>query len=138
MKVLPIYLFIALAFASCRSDEPGKIQENGESEGKPLIEFSSLEHDFGTIEEGEKVACVFTFKNKGDADLLITSATTSCGCTVPDFDKEPVPPGQGGRVEVVFDSAFRNGTQNKTITIRSNAAKPVVVLKIKAEIVTKN
>jgi hypothetical protein len=138
MKLMPFYLIIAMAFASCRSDEGTNVQENGESDGKAVIEFSSMEHDFGTIVEGEKVACVFTFQNKGDSNLLITSATTSCGCTVPDFDREPVPPGESGSVEVVFDSAYRSGAQSKTITIRSNAERPVVVLKIKAEVVTKN
>jgi len=135
---MPFYLIVALVLASCRSDDGGSVQENGESEGKAVIEFSSMEHDFGTIVEGEKVACVFTFQNKGDSDLLITSATTSCGCTVPDFDREPVSPGESGSVEVVFDSAYRSGSQSKTITIRSNAERPVVVLKIKAEVVTKN
>ncbi|MEE4214557.1 MAG: DUF1573 domain-containing protein [Bacteroidales bacterium] len=162
MRLIPFYLIIALVFVSCRSDTQGKREENGRSgipgneeergksdmpgnaknngnsEGKAIIEFSSLEHDFGKIEEGEKVACVFTFQNKGDSDLLITSASTSCGCTVPDFDNKPVPPGENGRVEVVFDSSFRNGAQSKTVTIRSNAEKPVVILKIKAEVVTKN
>ncbi|MGM0666713.1 MAG: DUF1573 domain-containing protein [Bacteroidota bacterium] len=162
MRLIPFYLIIALVFASCKSDAPGNTEQNGKSdmpgnvkensrsdvpgnagnngnsEGKPIIEFSSMEHDFGKIEEGEKVACVFTFQNKGDSDLLITSASTSCGCTVPDFDNKPVPPGENGRVEVVFDSSFRNGAQSKTITIRSNAVKPVVILKIKAEVVTKN
>ena len=105
MRLAPFYLIIALVFASCKSDVPGNIEQNGKSdvpgntgnngnsEGKPIIEFSSMEHDFGKIEEGEKVACVFTFQNKGDSDLLITSASTSCGCTVPDFDNKPVPPG---------------------------------------------
>ncbi len=106
--------------------------------GIPIIEFNKLSHDFGRISEGELVACVFKFENKGDADLLISSATTSCGCTVPEFDNSPVPPGDGGHVEVVFDSAFRHGIQNKTITIRSNAEKPVVILKITAEVITKN
>lgn len=122
---------------SCKNNSIQEDKLNYDNEGKPVIEFSKIVHDFGRIQEGEKVACVFTFENKGDADLLIKSATTSCGCTVPEFDDKPVPPGGSGNVEVVFDSAYRTGTQNKTIVIRSNASRPAVVLKIKAEIITK-
>lgn len=122
---------------SCKNNSIQEDKSNYDNEGKPVIEFSKIVHDFGRIQEGEKVACVFTFENKGDADLLIKSATTSCGCTVPEFDDKPIPPGGSGNVEVVFDSAYRTGIQNKTIVIRSNASRPAVVLKIKAEIITK-
>ena len=86
--------------------------------------------------EGEKIAYVFTFENKGSADLVITSATTSCGCTVPKYDTKPITPGGAGNLEVVFDTSGRNGMQTKTITVKSNAATPVVLLKITAEVVT--
>jgi len=138
MKNCFIYIILALGFISCintRADENNPADDNN---GTARIEFSQLSHDFGEISEGEKVACVFTFKNTGDADLLISSATTSCGCTVPEFDNEPVARGEKGTVEVVFDSSYRNGKQNKTITIRSNAERPVVILKINAIVITKN
>lgn len=123
---------------SCTNNKTGDENMGAGSGGTALIEFNKLSHDFGRISEGEVVACVFKFENEGDADLLISSATTSCGCTVPEFDDSPVPPGEGGNVEVVFDSAFRSGVQNKTVAIRSNAKRPVVILKIKAEVITKN
>ncbi|MDT8401199.1 MAG: DUF1573 domain-containing protein [Bacteroidales bacterium] len=138
MKLLPLTLVLSLAFCTCKNNAPDNAEVNNNNGGSPLIEFSQMEHDFGKIEEGEVVACVFTFQNTGEADLLITSATTSCGCTVPGYDDRPVPPGGQGKVEVVFDSSFRNGLQNKTIAIRSNAKQPVVILKIKAEVITKN
>lgn len=120
------------------NNKPEDDSKGGDTGGTPVIEFNKLSHDFGKISEGEVVACVFKFENKGDADLLVSSATTSCGCTVPEFDDSPVPPGGDGSVEVIFDSSFRHGVQNKTITIRSNAKRPVVILKIKAEVITKN
>lgn len=139
MKTLQlVFVFVVLSgLLSCRNQADNEeLNDNGQ--GTPIIEFSELEHDFGTILEGEKVACVFTFSNKGDGSLVINSATTSCGCTVPEFDSDPIAPGEKGEIEVLFDSAYRQGIQNKTITIRSNAEKPVVILKIKAEVITNN
>jgi len=138
INLLIISVVLTAGLCTCKNSLSQQDKLNYDSDGTPVIEFSQMVHDFGEIEEGEKVACVFTFENKGDADLLITSATTSCGCTVPKFDDKPVPPEGKGMVEVVFDSSFRNGTQNKTIAIRSNARSPVIILKIKAEVITKN
>jgi len=138
MKVWLLFIFIATGLCSCNTESGHDKPQKSESNGTPVIEFSKLEHDFGKIKEGEKVACVFTFMNSGDNDLLISSATTSCGCTVPEFDNKPVPPGEGGKIEVVFDSSYRNGAQNKTIVIRSNASQQSVVLRIKAEVITNN
>ena len=102
------------------------------------IIFKEYEHDFGKVTEGEKVAYVFTFENKGNSKSVMHSATTSCGCTVPKYDTKPIPPGGSGNLEVVFDTSGRNGMQTKTITVKSNASTPVVLLKITAEVVTNN
>jgi len=56
--------------------------------GTAVLTFAAPEHSFGTVMEGEKVGCIFTFTNTGDADLVISSASASCGCTVPKFDKK--------------------------------------------------
>lgn len=106
--------------------------------GKAEITFNLYEHDFGKVAEGEKVSYTFTFENKGKGDLVITSATTTCGCTVPKYDKRPIPPGGKGNLEVVFDTEGRNGIQTKTITVKSNASIPVILLKITAEVITNN
>jgi hypothetical protein len=98
------------------------------------ISFREYEYDFGKIEEGEKVAHIFTFENKGPGDLLISSATTSCGCTVTKYNRNPIPAGETGTLEVVFDSEGRNGRQTKTISVHSNSKDQVVILKITAEI----
>jgi hypothetical protein len=138
IRLLIISVFLTAGICTCKNSNTGQDNLAGDGDGTPVIEFSQMVHNFGKIEEGEKVACVFTFENKGDADLLISSATTSCGCTVPKYDDKPVQPGGKGTVEVVFDSSYRNGAQNKTIAIRSNAKRPVVILSIKAEVITKN
>jgi hypothetical protein len=99
------------------------------------IVFNNYEHDFGKVAEGEKIGYTFTFGNEGTEDLVITSAITSCGCTVPKYDKKPIPPGGKGDLEVVFDTSGRKGIQTKTISVKSNASTPVVILKITAEVV---
>jgi Protein of unknown function (DUF1573) len=108
------------------------------SAGTSEIVFREYQHDFGKVAEGEKVSFTFTFDNKGTADIVLSSATTTCGCTVPKYDKKPIPPGANGNLEVVFDTSGRNGMQTKIITVKSNALTPVVLLKITAEVVTDN
>lgn len=108
-----------------------------DSYGTPVIAFEKMEHDFGTITEGEVVGTIFSFINSGDGNLILGSATTSCGCTVPKFSKKPVAPGERGTLEVLFDSSHREGKQTKTISLRSNAEPQVILLKITADIVTK-
>lgn len=133
-----IYFSVLLLLTgwSCKSGAgSGAVtSDNTVESGIALLEFEKMEHDFGKITAGEKVGAIFKFLNNGDGDLLITSASTSCGCTVPKYSKEPIPPGGAGTVEVVFDSSGRSGQQTKTVTVMSNASKPVIILKISAEI----
>jgi hypothetical protein len=130
---------IALTLSSCNSNSGKKAAISGtktEQNGNVEIIFNDYEHDFGKVAEGEKVAYVFAFENKGTADLVVTSAITSCGCTVPKYDTKPIAPGGCGNLEVIFDTSGRSGIQTKTISVRSNASVPVVLLKITAEVVT--
>lgn len=137
-RLTGIFLIVSFAFSfSCR-ENPNTDTEMIGADGASSIQFENKSHDFGRISEGETVACSFRFINDGVKDLIIKSATTSCGCTVPKFPERPISPGEGGLIEVMFDSSFRQGLQNKTITIRSNADKPVVILKITADIITNN
>ena len=139
MRIKGILFFVlALTFlASCTGEGRGKIDtggivmKDGETGG---ISFREYEHDFGKISEGEKVARIFEFENKGPGNLVIKSASTSCGCTVTLYDKKPIPPGQTGSLEVVFDSGGRTGRQTKTVSVHSNSKTEVVILKITAEV----
>lgn len=87
----------------------------------PVMTFEKESYDFGVVTAGEKVKYEFKFKNTGKTPLIITNAEASCGCTVPEFPREPVVPGAEGTIRVVFDSAGRTGMQNKLITLTSNA-----------------
>ncbi len=104
--------------------------------GTVIISFKEYEHDFGKVAEGEKVSYNFGFTNNGTGNLVILSATTSCGCTVPNYSTEPIAPGGKGNLDVVFDTSGKNGMQTKVITVRSNAVKKEVLLKITAEVIS--
>lgn len=90
------------------------------AKGTPVITFDEMVHNFGNIVEGEKVEYSFKFTNTGNRDLLITDATSSCGCTVPEWPKEPIKPGQSSYMKVVFNSAGKEGYTEKEIIIRAN------------------
>ena len=108
---------------------------SGNDTGLVKIIFREYEHDFGKVTEGEKVAYEFKFENQGTSDLVLESAKASCGCTVPEYNTKPIAPGKTGNLKVVFETAGRFGKQTKTITVKSNAKTPVVLLKITAEAV---
>jgi hypothetical protein len=98
----------------------------------PAFAFENIDHDFGTINEGDVVEYTFKFKNTGDAPLIIQSAQPSCGCTVPDWTKEPIPVGGEGFVNAKFDSKGKPNIQNKTITVTANTWPKQTMLKFKA------
>jgi len=134
---LMLLIFIA-ALAGCKSGTEKKQPDSSRNSGISEIAFREYQHDFGKVAEGENISYIFTFDNKGTSDLVIISATTSCGCTVPKYDTKPIPPGGNGNLEVVFDTSGRNGFQTKTISVKSNALIPVVLLKITAFVETNN
>jgi hypothetical protein len=101
----------------------------------PKFQFVEEEHDFGKIIQGEKVSWSFRFKNIGKSDMIISSVKGSCGCTVADFPKKPIPPGEENQITVSFDSEGKRGMQNKTLTVAANTQPNVKILTIKAEIV---
>jgi hypothetical protein len=133
------FFFLLILLASCKSgngtksaDKSGSFIQGEEAE----ISFTEYEYDFGKITEGEKVAHIFTFENKGPGNLVINSALTTCGCTITKYDRNPIPAGKGGSLEVVFDSNGKKGIQTKTITVHSNSKTRVTILKITADVVS--
>ncbi len=84
------------------------------------IQFDTDSYDFGKINEGAKAKHTYTFTNVGTEPLVIQDAKASCGCTVPTFSKEPVAPGETGKIEVVFDSKGRPGKTSKYVTVTAN------------------
>ena len=84
------------------------------------IKFEEEEFDFGTIQQGDIVEHTYAFTNTGEVPLIIENASASCGCTVPNWPKEPIAPGEKGEINVKFDSKGKKGVQNKQVTIRAN------------------
>jgi hypothetical protein len=105
-----------------------------ESASQPVISFDTLAHNFGTIVEGERVLCYFSYENSGGIPLLIQSVEASCGCTIVDWNSDPLPPGEGEQLQVVFDSSGRSGIQIKVVTVRSNASNERVELILRANV----
>ena len=140
MKQIMTYISVAaglaaVLFASCgRGSSAESKNTQSDTTGVAVITFKMLEHNFGAVKAGEKVGCIFPFTNTGDADLVLTSATASCGCTVPKYNKKPVAPGDDGTVEVVFDTSGRDGIQTKTVVVQSNAENNLIILRIIAEV----
>ena len=87
----------------------------------PIFKFTEEVHDFGNIIEGPEAQIEFVFTNIGKVPLIIMQANASCGCTTPDWTKEPVMPGQKGSIKVKYTTKDRVGSFNKTVFIRSNA-----------------
>jgi hypothetical protein len=125
------------AAVAAEANTPAPTTEKPADGKYPVMTFNKKEHDFGVINEGDKVETVFTFTNTGEADLLITNASASCGCTVPDYPKEPIKPGKSGKMKVSFDSNGKPGLQQKTINITANTVTGREVLSIKANVTAK-
>src|SRR5690606_13172868 len=98
------------------------------------IEFKQTTIDYGTIEKGADGLRTFEFTNTGDAPLIISKASSTCGCTVPTPPKDPIMPGESGSIDVKYDTK-RVMPIRKTITVVSNAVTPTVALKIKGEVI---
>ena len=131
---------ILLALACGRqngSQDQGNLIHEGryqEVQGKPVMYFDTLIHDFGTIIEGERVVCYFDYINSGGEDLLITAVEATCGCTTPSWSSEPLGPGKKETLEIIFDASGRSGEQRKLVTVKSNASNQVVRLTIRANV----
>jgi outer membrane biosynthesis protein TonB len=98
------------------------------------IKFDEMEYDFGTVKDGEKVTKIFKFKNTGSQPLVISNATGSCGCTVPEWPKQAIAPNNSGEIKVVFDSTGKGtpegNRQSKTVDITANTDPVTTNLRI--------
>lgn len=103
----------------------------------PKFEFENIDHDFGTIAEGDVVEYTYKFKNTGEAPLIIQGAQGSCGCTASDWTKTPIPVGGTGYVKAKFDSNGKPNIQNKTVTVTANTWPKQTVLRFKAMVTPK-
>ena len=145
MKTLYTLLLSAIVLASCSNTDDKKIttdlvnnpltaEKNADQVDMPKIELSQDFFDFGEMNQKESVSTEFVIKNTGDAPLLIRSAKGSCGCTVPEWPKEPVAVGEEAVIKVTFNSGNKKGKQNKTVTLVTNAIPNTKVLIIKGTV----
>lgn len=109
--------------------------KDAKNEKAAEIRFDAISHDFGVISGNEPAKCTFTFTNTGTAPLIIHQAIATCGCTVPNYSKDPVKPGEKGQIEVTYNGrAGGMGHFMKGINVRSNAkTNPTVRLTIEGE-----
>ena len=138
-------IFIATFAISCQNTNGNlpadMIQNPNSAEGfdsnkkTALVKFNKTEHDFGYVIKGEVVTYSFKITNTGNADLLISEVSTSCGCTVSKYPVDPIKPGETKKIKAIFDSEDRIGFQNKRITVLTNATPARYILKIQAEVV---
>jgi hypothetical protein len=121
-----VMLVMGVAFASAQSQAE--------------IKFDKTTHDFGTFSENSPVvSCTFTFSNVGNAPLVIHQAVASCGCTVPDYTKEPILPGQKGTIKVTYNGTGKYpGHFKKSITLRTNAKTEMLRLYIEGDMTAKD
>ena len=101
----------------------------------PEIEMLETSFDFGEMQQGESVTHDFILKNIGEADLIISAAKGSCGCTVPEWPKTPIAKGEDAVIKVTFNSAGKSGKQNKTVTLVTNAIPNTKVLTINGNVI---
>lgn len=125
-------LFIALAFVFAGATTVSA-QEANENPNAPVISFEKTTHDFGTIEQNGNGTYAFVYTNEGKEPLQITNAKGSCGCTVPKWSRDPLPPGETAEIEVKYDTK-RVGPFNKSVTITSNASEATKVIRIKGTV----
>ena len=132
---------LALTFTACggnteKKEAPASAVEASSAKAvsnAPVMTFNKTIHDFGTIQEGERVETLFTFTNTGKSDLVIVDARGSCGCTVPEYPKNtPIAPGATGQIRVSFDSSNKPNLQQKTVTISANTDSGRETIRIKA------
>ena len=98
------------------------------------MSFAETEFNFGKVVAGEKVSHTYTFTNTGEEPLIISNAKGSCGCTVPEWPREPIAVGGTGEVTVVFDSKNKKGPRNQKVTLTANTDPPQSFIYLKGEV----
>lgn len=132
-NLIAISLFAVLGLVSCKQDNASKLftdaekQEQASSVVDPataaVLTFESETYDFGNLPTGAKVDHYFKFTNTGKSPLIIKDAKGSCGCTVPEFPKQPIAPGATDSIKITYDAGTQAGRQQKTVTLTTNTVK---------------
>lgn len=121
-----IFIFMAILLATGMAS----------AQKKAVIAADETSHDFGQIKEADgKISTTFVVKNTGDAPLAITRVIASCGCTTPEWTKEPIAPGASGNIKITYDPKGRPGPFSKTISVYSNGKTGSFILTIRGEVI---
>ena len=144
-QVILSIIFLALISCHVESDDkaittelissPLTANQSAEKVLTPKIQMAEESFDFGEIQQGESITHDFVLKNIGDANLVITTAKGSCGCTVPEWPKEPISKEEEVIIKVTFNSAGRSGKQNKTVTLVTNAIPNTKVITLTGNVI---
>jgi hypothetical protein len=121
MKKYLIAAFLLMIVASTFAQEAKTQTPAATKVDGPVLTLDKNTHDFGTITQGDVVEKIFTFTNTGNQPLIITNVQTSCGCTQPEWPRNPIMPGAKGEIKVGFNSAGKSNRQEKKLPIISNA-----------------
>jgi hypothetical protein len=128
-----LLLFISfLTFGQANAPAEAKNEEN-----VAVISFDIKEHDFGDLKQGDIVEHTVEFKNTGKTPLILAGVQTTCGCTATKWSQLPILPDKVGSITVQFNTAGKQGIQNKVVTIKSNATNQIERVIIKANIITR-
>lgn len=133
MKKILVGFITILAFAACKNKVNTK-EVIVNTENTTTVKFVKDIYDFGQIKEGDKVDYAFEFTNNGKVPLIITNAVASCGCTMPNWPKEPIKPGEKSKINVEFNSAGKKGLQDKVITLTANTLPNQIRLHLIGEV----
>ncbi|GAA4012253.1 hypothetical protein GCM10022408_26150 [Hymenobacter fastidiosus] len=134
-KALVLALSLSLAgFATQAQSMAVKPANAQEKVAGPQIQFEEMKFDFGAARQGDVVDHTFKFKNVGTQPLIISNIGVSCGCTTPDWTKDPVMPGKSGTISAKFNTAGKMGIQNKVLTIESNSVAGNVMVSLVGEV----
>jgi hypothetical protein len=138
-KALVLALSLTLAgFAAQAQTAAVKPANAQEKPNGAQITFLESKYNFGKIHQNDVVEHTFKFKNTGTAPLVISNIGTSCGCTTPDWTKEPVAPGKTGSITAKFNSAGKMGMQNKVLTVESNSVSGSTMVSLEGEVLDAN
>ncbi|MFB9845108.1 DUF1573 domain-containing protein [Mucilaginibacter ginsenosidivorans] len=141
MKKLFLALMAAGMLMVACNNQSGSTASNDTSAtapgDKPVMKFEKETHDFGKIKDGEKVTYEYKFTNTGKSPLIITDAKASCGCTIPEWPKEPIKPGESSKIKVTFNSAGKVGLQDKQILVTANTTPAQNIVHLIGEVTLK-
>mgnify|MGYP002350197931 FL=1 len=123
-----MFMLFLVSLTIQAQDKPAASQDS--------IIFKSIVHDYGTIVQGSDGSCEFNFTNKGKTPLVLNDVKASCGCTVPEWTRTPIAPGEKGTIKVTYNTN-NQGAFSKSITVNSNAINSPLILSIKGNVTPK-